>query len=99
MKKLIWVPRKKKMLLNGFFILVSSFIWRSPSAHRVHRGLHHFWDSAKGPVRLLTHHPLLLQKLAGLRPLGSDSRIPGQMWMVFLVEPFKCASTLLGVDL
>lgn len=83
----------KKMLLNGFFILVSSFIWRSPSAHRVHRGLHHFWDSAKGPVRLLTHHPLLLQKLAGLRPLGSDSRIPGQMWMVFLVEPFKCAFT------
>ena len=78
------------MLLYVFFILVSSFIWRSPSAHRVHRGLHQFWDSAKGPVRLLTHHPLLLQKLAGLRPSGSDSRtdVDG-----FFVEPFKCAST------
>lgn len=75
------------------------FIWRSPSAHRVHRGLHHFWDSAKGPVRLLTHHPLLLQKLAGLRPSERPMYmtwwfpIPWQMWMVFFVEPFKCAST------
>ena len=51
------------------FIMVSLLSWRSPSAIEACT-ISTIWDSAKGPVRLLTHHPFLLQKLAGLRPLG-----------------------------